>query len=198
MRPIYIATEDEVSEAVAERLVDEVNDDLFISVRMRRGGNSYLRAKLPGLVGTAEKFPVFLLTDLDRLPCPSALIAQWCGALALPESLVFRVAVREVESWLLADNQAFAEFFGVPGHRLPAAPETLADPKRELMTLVRRHGRRAVKQHILPDRRSTAAIGPGYSALLATFVRELWEPARAATRSESLARARMRLGELPL
>lgn len=197
MRPIYVATEDEVSEAVAERLVDEANKGLVIIVQMRRGGNSYLKAKLPGLAGVAQNIPVFLLTDLDRSPCPSALIAQWCGALVLPQALLLRVAVREIESWLLADEQGFAEFSGVPGHRLPETPELLPDPKRELVGLIRKYGRRVLKQHILPDRGSTAPIGPGYNAVLSNFVRQVWTPARAAMRSQSLARTRMRLRELP-
>lgn len=196
MRPIYVATEDEVSEAVAERLIDHANSGLVVEVRMRRGGNDYLKGKLPELAKLARTFPVFLLTDLDRLACPSALINGWRGGIPLPNGLVFRVAVREVEAWLLADHRGFAELSGVPVHRVPDDPEMLLDPKEALIAVVRRYGARQIKGKILPDRGSTAAVGPGYTAELSAFARDAWDPVRAAERSPSLARALQRLIEL--
>jgi len=47
VKTLYIATEDALSEAVAERLVTEVNHGLSIAVRMGRRGNGYLKQKLP-------------------------------------------------------------------------------------------------------------------------------------------------------
>ena len=196
MRPIYIATEDEVSEAVAERLVGQANRGLVVEVRMRRGGNDYLKRKMPELATLARTFPVFLLTDLDRLECPSALINRWRGTLPIPDGLVFRVAVREVEAWLLADHRGFAELSSVPIRRLPGDPETLLDPKEALLALVRRYGGRRIKGRILPDRGSMASVGPGYTAALAAFARDVWDPLQAAERSPSLARALQRLIEL--
>ena len=196
MRPIYIATEDEVSEAVAERLVGQANRGLVVEVRMRRGGNDYLKRKMLELAKLARTFPVLLLTDLDRLACPSALIDRWRGKLPIPEGLVFRIAVREVEAWLLADHRGFAELSGVPIRRLPDDPEMLLDPKEALLALVRRYGARRIKGTILPDRSSEAPVGTGYNAALAAFARDVWDPLRAVERSPSLARALQRLIEL--
>jgi hypothetical protein len=196
LRLIYLATEDELSEAVAERLVAEANVELEVAVRMRKGGRDYLKGKFAELVNLANSIPVFLLTDLDRLPCPSALIQIWLRTQLLPSKMLFRVAVREVEAWLMADHEGFANLTGVPVLRLPSFPESMPDPKNSLLNLVRRYGNREIKRSILPDRGSAASVGYGYNGILSSFARGGWDPDRASQRSPSLLRARQRLREL--
>ncbi|MEW6427842.1 MAG: hypothetical protein AB1568_07390 [Thermodesulfobacteriota bacterium] len=194
--PLYIATEDALSETVAERLVAEVNHGLVVAVRIGRRGNGYLRAKLPELRKVARSVAVLLLTDLDRTDCPPTLIADWNGDIGNPPEMLFRVAVREIEAWLLADRQGFADFFHVPMAKLPANPESIDDPKRFLLHLVSRHGRREAKSMLLPERGSKAKIGLGYNQMLGRFVADGWSIERACTTSDSLDRARRRLREL--
>ena len=196
MTEIYIATEDALSEAVAERLVLEANHGLSIAVRMGRKGNTYLQQKAAGLAKTACSIPVFLLTDLDRVDCPPTLINDWLGRRHLPQGFLFRVAVREIEAWLLADRGAFAKFSGVPVNKVPQNPESLDDPKQMLINLIRRHGRSAIKSEILPDEDSNANVGIGYNQILSGFVRDSWSPVKAAKHADSLARARNRLSEI--
>ena len=196
MTELYLATEDELGEAVADRLVLEANQELCVAVRMGCKGNSYLRKKLPELIRTAQAIPVLLLTDLDRLECPPMLIANWHGRQDLPKGMLFRVAVRETEAWLLADRKGFAHFAGVPLNRVPQSPESLDDPKRTLLELVRRHGRRDIKVELLPERGSKAKVGLGYNQILSQFVRESWSPTKAAENADSLARTCRRLHEL--
>lgn len=192
---LCLATEDALSEAVGERLVSEVGG-MNIVIRMGGNGNGYLRRKLPELARLAPSVPVLLLTDLDRIECPPALIRTWSGNRRLPDNLLLRVVVREVETWLLADRDAFADFSGVPSNRLPQNPEALADPKRSLLNLVKRYGRRLVKQDILPAPDASATCGLGYNQILCGFVRNEWSPERAEVAADSLARARSRLAEL--
>ena len=68
-----------------------------------------------------------MLVDLDDdADCAAALCAD-----RLPDPaphLCFRVAVREMETWLLADREAAARFLSVPGSRIPQDPETVANP----------------------------------------------------------------------
>jgi hypothetical protein len=99
MTPIYIATEDVLSEAVADRLVSDANQGLEVYGRMGRRGNAYLRKRLPEHAKVARTFPVFMLTDLDRIECSPKLKTQWLGMLRLPNRFLFRVAVRGVEAW---------------------------------------------------------------------------------------------------
>jgi hypothetical protein len=198
MTALYIATEDALSEAVLERLIQEVNQGLRVAVRMGRKGNSYLKKKFSGLLKTAQAVPVLLLTDLDRIECPPSLIRGWRGKSVFPEGLLFRVAVREIEAWLLADRKGFAHFSGIPLDKMPLEPETLIDPKRELLRLIRKYGERDLKNAILPESGSSAMVGFGYNQALVRFVWGSWSVEKAAANAESLARTCRRIRELSL
>lgn len=190
---MFLATEDELSEIVGLRLAEE--SGLAITDPLRKGGNGYLRSKLANFCGMARGVPVLVLTDLDTAACPVALINSWKGRLTFPDNLVFRIAVREVESWLLADTEGMAALLEIPSARLPRAPETLADPKRELLALASR-APRAIRSELVADRGALASQGLGYNRILGDFVRNQWCPARAAECAPSLARARRRISEL--
>jgi hypothetical protein len=196
MTEIYLATEDALSEAVAERLVMDANRTLRVAVRMGRQGNGYLKQKLPELTRVANSIPVLMLTDLDKIECPPALIANWSSSRPLPPSMLFRVAVREVEAWLLADRKGFAGFVGAPLNKLPLNPDSLDDPKQTLLGFVRRYGRREIKADMLPKPGTRSTVGLGYNQRLSRFVTEVWDPERATTCSDSLARAFKRLRNL--
>ena len=102
MMSIALATEDQLSEAIGERLVRDFGKQLQIGSRLRRHGSGYLRSRLKNFAEMARQQPVLLITDLDGKACPSELLADWLGSLHRPAQLLMRVAVREVESWLLA------------------------------------------------------------------------------------------------
>ncbi len=197
MISLYLATEDVLSEAVADRLVEE-EGGWRVAVRLGRRGSGYLKKNLAKFVNMSYVFPVFLLTDLDRCQCPAGLINHWRGNLEFPERMLFRIAVREVEAWLLADREGFARFSGVPLHRIPENPELLDNPKETLLHLVRHYGRRPVKTDILPPEGSTARVGPAYNQVLCTFVQQSWSSQRAREGSESLRRTQGRIHELRL
>ena len=188
MTDLYIATEDALSEALAERIVEYVNQGLCVAVRLGRKGNSYLKQRMMELIRVAHSIPVLLMTDLDRIACAPTLISDWRGSQQLPDNMLFRVAVREVEAWLLADREGFSNFSGVPVEKIPRYPESLEDPKQTLLGLVRRYGEKSIKIEILPARSSCARIGFGYNPILCQFVREVWSPVTAAKYADSLAR----------
>jgi hypothetical protein len=125
IRTVNLATEDELSEAVGIRLIAEWKERLAIDLRLRRGGNGYLKSRMRNFVEIAHTTPMLIITDLDRLPCPSELRARWLQKLTLPGNLVLRIAVREVESWLLADADAIRGLLGeraskrLPNNRTP-------------------------------------------------------------------------------
>ena len=196
MRDIYIATEDALSEAVVERLTEETQGRLRVSDRIGKTGAGDLRKRLPELVRLAPAIPVVLLTDLDLKPCAAGLVTEWLHNLSRPETLLLRIAVREVEAWLLADQQAFGTCFRIPPSKLPDDPESLPDPKQILLNLVQRHAPKKLKQDIVVDRGSGPRQGLAYNLRLIDFVRNQWNPERAAASADSLARARRRIGEL--
>lgn len=188
MMMFAIATEDALSEAVAESLLLQagVTD---IHARIRKGGFGYLRSRIAELNRMAERvMPVLLIADLDQKHCPPGMIADWLHS-PCSTRFLFRIAVRETESWVLADRMAFARFAGVAAATLPIAPDELADPKGTLLKLIRKSSNRELKQDILPPRRSTSPVGLGYNSQLCHFVRSAWRSDRAANNSPSLLRA---------
>ena len=199
MTGIYIATEDELSEVMAYRLIEEAAHDLSVSVPMRAGGFGYLKNKAPDLLKLAHNVPVFLLADLDTSVCPSALRENWLGTgINLPDDLLFRIAVREVEAWLLADREGFAAFTGAPITQIPATPEALVDPKATLLHLVNRYGKREQKVGIVRRDGTNLKQGLEYNLQLGLFVKDKkqWSLERALVNANSLSRAYHRLREL--
>lgn len=113
--------EDALSELVMRRLL---SPRYAIGAVYGRQGVHYIRANIGGFNHAAQGGPWAVLADLDREPCPPGLIAR-----RLPrgrhQNLIFRLAVREVEAWLLADRAGFARFVGVRVQAAPANPEGL-------------------------------------------------------------------------
>jgi hypothetical protein len=190
--PINIAVEDLLSEAVVRRLLDDSSRPFAVGVSYNRGGYGYLRKTVLGWNNAAKGVPFFLLTDLDLSPCPSDLITSWVAG-ELHRNLIFRVAVREVESWLLADHANLAMFLGTTPSRLPARPDEVSDPKSLLIATASRYARTEIKARIVPRPGTTAKQGRDYNACLTEFVIGRWNPAEAALNSPSLDRCRKRL-----
>lgn len=191
---VALATEDELSEAIGIRLLEERALPMQASLLLRKGGAGYLLSGINKWCKLSLQQPVILLTDLDRKACPAALISEWMGTKPIPENLLIRVAVREVESWLLADHDAMRCLIGTRG-KLPANPDALPDPKQHLLRLAK-HASRDVRSDLIAGANSVSSQGIGYNARLSALVKNRWSPAKAATRSESLARAIQRLDEL--
>lgn len=197
MRHVALATEDALSEAIGQRLVKDSAGQLSVALLLRRDGFGYLKSKIRNFCELARRMPVLLITDLDNEQCPMTLIGTWSRHDVVPDQLMFRVAVRQIESWLLADREGLASFLTVSVQRLPGNPDDLTDAKRFLLQLASRAPRQ-IRDELVADPDATAAQGLGYNALLSSFVRSRWNPSRAARRSDSLARARSRLTELAM
>lgn len=189
--PINLATEDELSEVALSKLLSET-DRYAVGFRYRKGGFGYLRKTIHGWNRAAKSTPFLVLTDLDEVPCASALIEEW---LAVPRhpNLLFRVAVREIESWLLADSENFSKFLGVRPSVIPKNPDELEDPKATLIQVASASRFSEIRESIVPRRGSTAKQGPDYNGCLGRFVREFWDVDAAKRNSPSLARTVHRL-----
>jgi hypothetical protein len=185
--PVNIATEDELSELTLLRLLTSINR-FAVGRAYRRGGFGYLRRTVEGWNAAARGIPFIVLTDLDAGTCAPRMIAEWLSAPKHP-NLIFRVAVREVEAWLLADSHGLSEFFGIKKAVIPSQPEVLPNPKAALVDLARRSRYRKIRNGIVPRTGSTAQQGPDYNGCLAVFVKEQWNINAARANSPSLASA---------
>lgn len=136
--------------------------------------------------------PVFCLADTDR-SCAVQLKNQWMPANA-PRDFLLRFAVSEAESWLLADREAIAHFFGIAEANIPRDPDSLDDAKLEMLRLARRSSGMLRREMI-----STLDLqkpGTGYNVHLQKFALEQWRPAAARAHSASLDRALVNVAQL--
>lgn len=193
MIPISLATEDELSQAIAVRLIAELKQPHRVIHKLGLKGNGYLRAKMDSWCQMAERQVMMVLTDLDRANCLVEFRDQWVADRSLPASLVFRIAVREVESWVLADHEAMRVLVGKKG-ALPTLPDDLPDPKQSLLGLSKA-APKSVRDDLIKTIDGQLRQGVGYNARLTHLINTSWCPERAAERSPSLLRARIRIKE---
>jgi hypothetical protein len=184
---ICLAVEDVLSEAMLCAILRQSGRDYAVGNCYRRGGFGYLKKTIRGFNQAAKGVPFFVLADLDKRLCPPQMIADWLRVPRHP-NLLFRIAVREVEAWVLADRKAFGEFFGVANRHVPSPTDQLPDPKRFLIDLVAASRNRELREAIVPARRSTAKQGPDYNRPLTEFVEKRWKLNRAVKHSTSLKR----------
>jgi hypothetical protein len=140
--------------------------------------------------------PWLVLRDLDHdAPCAGELINRF-GDLVVP-NFCLRIAVREIESWLIADAVGLASLLQVPVARVERTPEALFNPKRHVIDLARSSRSRSVRDALVPDDRMGQQQGPEYAARLAEFASSDWSIDRAiqngAAQSLVKAAARLRL-----
>jgi hypothetical protein len=184
---IAVVVEDDLSLAVIEQVVMQSHQSIHIARALVERGFGNIKRSMGKYRNASNVIPHVILTDLDQEDCPIALRRAW-GCEDLPNTLIFRVAVREVEAWLLGDSEAFASFAGIPPTKVPTAPESLPDPKQVLINLIRRSRNRRLAAEIVPSQGSRVPIGPLYNERLCGFVRGQWRARVAAQRCESLAR----------
>jgi len=188
---VVLAVEGDLDEAVASRLLAEYG--AAASRVYGKRGRDYLERQAPGYNRAAQHERWLLLADLDRDPCPDELRQRWIREDRSPQ-LCFRFAVREIESWLLADKASIGAFLHVAARHLPPIPDDLPDPKRTLIEVSANSSRREIRDGIVP--KPNARVGPLYTSLLTEFVRGRWNVPRAAISSPSLARCVRRISEL--
>lgn len=192
MQGIAVVVEDELSGAVMRRLIAETGRNFVIDRMINVRGYGQIKSGIGKFRTSSYALPHVMLTDLDRYPCPPALLDNW-GATDLPPQLLFRIAVREVEAWLLADREGIAEFLHVAVSKVPRTPEAENDPKRTLLNLARRSRKKRLAQELVPALGSAAPIGPLYNARLSEFVNDRWNVDQAKLLADSLSRTLNRL-----
>ncbi|WP_160170861.1 DUF4276 family protein [Erwinia mallotivora] len=188
MEYITIATEDELSEAVAVKIIELTDGKFSVNQRLRKNSFGYLKSKINNFCNLSEHFHVFMITDLDTLPCAPTLKKTWFKNINQPEKLIFRVAVREIEAWIIADHDGMYSFLGDKIGRIPVKPDELPNPKATLLSLAQKAPRK-IKNGLIAKKGTLAIQGVEYNLLLCDFVRKKWNPVKASERSESLKRA---------
>ena len=200
MTHFFIATEDQLSVEVAHRLISTftkitIKDRTVLWPKNNLGGNGQLKANLKKYFDLAKKYPVLLITDLDTANCAPSLLNSWKNSvnIEMPANMLLRIAVREIESWLLADNIAASKLLAT--NKIPHDPDQEPDPKRKLIELAKK-APRAIQSDLVAERSARATQGIGYNSRLTNFIRTSWCPMRARTKSDSLERCCRRIENL--
>jgi hypothetical protein len=185
---VNVLVEGITDEAVVRRLLDHVG--LRCGHVYGKNGKGALLKLLPNYNQAAHFTPWLTIVDLDQdAECAPPFVQK---VLAAPSRhMVFRVAVRAVEAWLLADIERAAAFLSIPRTRIPLDPDAVPDPKALLVDLARQSRRKAICEDIVPREGSGSRVGPGYAGQLIEFVtatEHLWRPDIAVEHSDSLRR----------
>lgn len=183
---ISAAVEGIVDEAVVTKLIAHVGGEL--GTTYGKHGKPALRERVAGYNNAARFAPWILVVDLDNeADCAPELKAQWVPAPS--ESLCFRVAVRQIEAWLIGDHETLASYLRVARSRVPRDPETLPNSKQCMVNIARHSRQRAVRDDMVPREGSGRSVGPAYASRLIEYATNFWRPAEAAMRCDSLSRA---------
>lgn len=185
---IRCAVEGVLDEAVAERLLATVG--LQLGPIYGRMGKEHLLNRLIGFNNSARHIPWFVIVDLNaEHTCAPEFIDR---ILPNPARLMcFRIAVREIESWLMADRERFAAFLDIPLTRVPDNPDLVHDPKKLVVKLARLSQSRRLREDIVPRTEGGRVVGPGYTQRMREFVlvsRSGWRPDEARRSSPSLGK----------
>lgn len=189
---VALVVEDALSLVVMEKVLAHTGRGYIVVRPLVERGVSNIRKSINKYRNASHALAHVVLADLDQTACPPTLRELW-GVSILPESMLFRVAVREVEAWLLADRAGFSGFAGVPQSKVSQAPESLTDPKQTLVNLVRRSRSKRLIAELVPAQGSRLSIGPLYNERLGGFVRECWDVNAAMALAPSLKRTVDRL-----
>ena len=182
--PVHCIVEGLVDEAAVRKLLSDLSLD----------AGAFHHASIPAFEGRLRRFNEaarhsswFALCDLDREECAPARLRRY-----LPDpapGMCFRIAIRSVEAWFLADREGIARFLRVARHAVPVAPEDERDPKSRLIALARRSRSRSIREGLVPAAGDRRSVGAEYALMMSEFARDHWSPQRAADCAPSLRRA---------
>lgn len=182
------AVEGVTDEAVLRSLLQAAGFQLAVVYGLK--GKDQIKRNLSAY-NQAARFGLWcVLLDLDQeTECAPALCAR-----LLPEpgaGMCFRMVVRSIEAWLMADRERLASFLSVSPSHIPRDVEQIAHPKETMVNLARRSRKRAIREDMVPRPGSGRSVGPAYTARLIEFITDPergWRPLAAANVADSLRR----------
>jgi len=186
--PAILVVEDILSEMVLRKMLRSFQGKFSVHACLGKQGFGFIQKNLRAFNRAAAAAGFVVLTDLDDHLCPRLILKSWLPEQAHP-NFVFRVAIHEVEAWLLAHREGFARYLGVSSHLIPLTSESVHDPKAMVIDLARRSTNAEIRDAIVPGTGRRRKVGPDYNGCLLRFVHEDWDIQQARNHSPSLHRA---------
>ena len=161
-----------------------------------RKGIAYVRERAEG-VAVRGAFGSRVLIVADAMDLTSRCPGEACGRLVAnpPEGTLVRLAVREIEAWLLASRLELAAFLRVSPSRIPLDSDVVDDPKQTLVNIARHSPTLRLKQMIVPRDGVSSAVGVGYVDAVSEFLDRRWSLDAAVRVSRSLRKLDQRVRE---
>jgi hypothetical protein len=184
---INIAFEDVLSEAVINRLLSQLWPEAVVYKKFYGRGSGYLRSHLQAFMNSSKSSPFFVLIDSDNEGCAKKLLHSLIKK-APPSDFILRIAVHEIESWVLADFNNLIKALNIKSGRCPSNTDTIIQPKEYILNLVRKSASKSIRKSLLPTKVGAASQGPGYNSVMVQFVMDKWNISNASLNSESLNR----------
>jgi len=189
---VALVVEDQLSLSVMLKVMAFTGRGYTVLRPLVEKGVDNIRKSLSKYRNASHALAHVVVVDLDDKPCAPVLRAQW-GLTTLPDAMLFRVVVHEVEAWILADRAGFSTFAGILPSKMTQTPETLLDPKQALINLVRGSRNRRLVSELVPKQGTSMSKGPLYNERLGEFVRDTWDVGAAMQSAPSLQRTVARL-----
>ncbi len=186
MISLVLIAEDSLSGVVAKKIIAEANKNYEV-VNVIFWNKNKIKKRIKKINKAAKGYVYFVLTDQDTADrCPPNAINELPGP--LHPNLMYRFAVMEIESWVMAHRDAISDFLLVPKNRIPDNTDTIDKPKEYLINLARKSRSGRIKKDIVPRDKSTSQVGPDYNGRLGEFVSKHWDVRIASQHSPSLTR----------
>jgi hypothetical protein len=187
--------EDEPTHLAMRKIFDQFPGQFTEFVSIPCHGFGKIKKNIKAYNSAARYGYYFIIADLDSTyGCAPLLVDDWLPV-QRSDRLIFRIAVREIESWFLADRKDFAAFFSVSQELVPLDPDTVADPKHTVISLAKKSKKRSIREALVPVD-NYASIGPGYNLMFQDYIQNHWDIASARQHSPSLDRAMRALGRI--
>lgn len=188
MKYVTCVYEDVLTFFVMKKLIVNFVGKIEITKSINAHGFGAIKRDILKYNQAAKINPFFIITDLDQKKCPVELIKEWFKDNTVSENMIFRIAVHEIDSWILADKIGIANCLDVSEVLIPQNPDEISDPKQFLMNLAKKSKNSDIKNNF-PPKDNFAKQGPLYNPILCSFVENEWNVEEAVKKSESLKRA---------
>jgi hypothetical protein len=185
----YLLTDGDVNRVAGTRLLKKLCGLESNAIRpIVRGDRKGLRTSIRELLNNLEQ----------EAQCAPSLLEKWLKGYPAEGLRCIRIAVRAIESWVMADTEGLGKFLGVDPKRIEkewrnsGKPDFIDFPKDFLVQrVIPLSPKNEIRNSMIPG--ENERVGKGYNNQLRRFLSEFWDPVKGAKNSPSLKSALKRI-----
>ena len=200
---IYYGGEDDVTRYIARRLAYTISTEIGLKnviiedVGIRERGAA-VKNKLQQMVRLGKKAPVVFVFDSDG-DCVVDILKQACPEGWADSFCALNIAIDEGESWLLADQKGFANYFGVDVEDIQISPQMgeVTYPYKTSLYIMKNIIPKSRKKEIRENMSCTerGKKPATYNVFWKDYIDNVWNMDEAGKMSDSLSKSINRVKE---